>query len=107
MIDSKIKFQNCGSLSAEKMNSKVLILIFLLTLTAEAFVNSHILVGLNASIYKDGLRNDNKLRIPEFRLKKAQFKGERNRQLSKKIRQAIARMIAVAFNDCEDQRMSG
>jgi len=89
------------------MNSKVLILIVLVALTAEVFVNSHILVGRNAGIYKDGLRNANKLKLPEFRLRKAQWKGERNRQLSKKIRKVIARMIADAFNDCEDQRMSG
>ena len=104
MIDSKIKFQNCVSLSAEKMNSKVLILIVLMALTAEVFVNSHILVGRNAGIYKDGLRSD-KHRIPRFKLRKAQLKGERNRQLSKKIRKVIARMVSNAFNECEDHRM--
>ena len=86
------------------MNSKLLMMFLLLACTTEGFVDSHILVGRDADFYKDGLPNEGKLRMREFKFRKTQPNRECEKQLSKKMRRVIAAIVAEAFNKCDDEQ---
>ena len=97
-------FQNFMSSLVEKMNSKFLMLVLLMACTMEVCVHSHILVGRDADIYKDSMRNEDKQMIREFKFRKSLPKRGRKKQLSNKIRRVIAAIFPDAFNTCDDNQ---
>ena len=87
------------------MSNTIILMTLLLACATEVLVSSHILVGRDADVYKDGMEDEDKLRMPGLKLRKSQGNRGREKQLSKKIRRVIARMADDASNACAYQQL--